>query len=280
MNLLRKFASYVKVEHSLFSLPLLFSGAFLAQNEWPSWRLTLLIFIAAINARIVAMSLNRIFDRHIDALNPRTQMRHLPSGALTLFQAWIICLGALLGYLYCAWKISELCLKLSWIPLVGFVVYPFFKRFTKWTHLGLGLVWSLVPLAGFISVGPSIKMAYPVIIICLFSILWLAGFDIIYAADDEDFDRQHGLYSLPAAWGLEKALRFSAHLHVISFVLLVVLYFTWMSGIGPVLILFLIGLLFLFEHFFSSSLRFAFLHVNVAIGFLVLFFVILGVKAP
>src|SRR5436190_17300641 len=142
MKSLQKYASFIKLEHTLFSIPLLFVGAYSAGRQWPSLRVTLLVILAAVTARIVAMTLNRIIDKKIDAKNPRTQERHLPSGKMALWEAWgtVFFGGAI--YLFTAWLLSDFCLRLSWLPLIAFAAYPYFKRFTKWTHLGLGLVWS------------------------------------------------------------------------------------------------------------------------------------------
>jgi 4-hydroxybenzoate polyprenyltransferase len=278
MQLLNKYSSFVKLEHTLFSLPLIFAGAIMASGSWPSFRLTILILIAGASARVVAMTLNRIIDREIDKRNPRTENRHLPAGTMKLWEAWIVVAFSLALYLYSAWLINDLCLRLSWIPLVGFAAYPFFKRFTQWTHLGLGLVWSFVPLAGFLAVRPEWTGIAPALILGLFSIFWLAGFDIIYATMDEEFDRAEGVKSLPAAWGSRKALKFSAVLHVLAFLSLVVLYAVWFSGPITVMLLFLAGTLLLIEQWFSGYVDMAFFHLNVAIGLVIFFFVLSGLN--
>jgi len=278
MNHLQKYASFIKLEHSLFSVPLLFAGAVLAEEKWPSWRVSFLILLAGVSARVVAMSLNRIIDREIDQRNPRTRDRHLPSGALKLVDAWLSVFVALAVYLLSAWSLSDFCLRWSWIPIVAFSVYPYFKRLTKWTHLGLGLVWSLVPLGGFFAVCPSLKGVGPVALLSVFCIFWLAGFDIIYATMDEAFDREAGLYSLPSAWGSARALRMAGHFHQLAFAALVALYAVWLSGPVTVLMLFVIGILLYLEQKFSRYVDLAFFQMNVFIGFAVLFFVLLGIK--
>ena len=278
MSLLDKYSSFVKLEHTLFSLPLIFAGALMASGSWPSLRLTVLILLAATGARVVAMTLNRIIDREIDRRNPRTQNRHLPSGAMKLYEAWIVVVVSLALYLFCAWLINDVCLRLAWVPLVGFAAYPFFKRFTQWTHLGLGVVWSFVPVAGFLAVKPSWEGIGPALTLGVFSIFWLAGFDIIYATMDERFDREAGVKSLPAAWGAKKALKFSAVMHVLAFLALVVLYAIWLSGPITVMLLFLAGALLLIEQWFSGYVDMAFFQMNAAIGFVIFFFVLSGLK--
>jgi 4-hydroxybenzoate polyprenyltransferase len=278
MSRLSQYASFIKIEHSLFSLPLILTGALLAKGSWPSWNLIFLMILAGGSARVVALGLNRIIDRHIDSKNPRTQDRHLSSGLIKLFEAWGLVVFFLMVYLFSAWLISDFCLKLSWIPLLGFCAYPTFKRFTKWTHVGLGIVWSFIPLAGFFAVKPSLEGIAPVLWIGVFSIFWLAGFDIIYATMDEEFDRKEGLYSLPAKWGSEKAVRVAAIFHGLAFIALLVLYGTWFSGPVTVILLALIGVLLIVEQKFSQHVTFAFFHVNVVIGFLVFLFVFSGIK--
>ncbi len=275
---LNKYSSFVKLEHTLFSLPLLFAGALLANNEWPSLRVTLLIVLAGGAARAIALVLNRVIDRRIDAKNPRTAERHLSSGKMKVSEAWMIGLVGLVIYLFCAWLLSDFCLKLSWIPLVGFTAYPYFKRITKWTHVGLGIVWAMVPLSGFFAVKPSLDGIAPVAILCVFSIFWLAGFDIIYATLDEEFDREAGVNSLPSAWGAERALNLAGIFHVLAFVLLIVLYGVWLSGPITVMLLAAIGVLLYVEYRMSSNVDVAFFQINTLIGFLVLFMVITGLK--
>ncbi len=278
MKFLQKYAGFIKLEHTLFSIPLLFSGAYLAGNKWPSLRVTFLILIAGSSARVVAMTLNRIIDRHIDRKNPRTQSRHLATGAMKLWEAWITVFLSLAFYLFTAWLLSDFCLKYSWIPVIAFAAYPYFKRFTKWTHVGLGFVWALVPLGGFFAVNQTLVGIIPVIMLGVFCIFWLAGFDIIYATLDEKFDRESGVKSLPAAWGSERALKMAGTFHVLSFVILLALYGVWLSGPVTVMLLAMIGILLYLEQKFSNYVDLAFFQINAVIGFFVLFFVIAGIK--
>jgi 4-hydroxybenzoate polyprenyltransferase len=197
---------------------------------------------------------------------------------MKLWEAWITVVVGLALYLYSTWLLSDFCLKYSWIPLVAFVLYPMFKRFTKWTHVGLGLVWSLVPLGGFFAVEPSLKGIWPVLILSLFCVFWLAGFDIIYATLDEQFDRESGVNSLPAAWGSKRALKLAGTFHLLSFIALFFLYGIFLSGPVTVMILAMIGILLYLEQKFSHYVDLAFFQINAVIGFFVLFFVIAGIK--
>jgi len=275
---LQKYVSFVKLEHNLFSLPILFAGATLADNKWPSLHLISLLILAGISARVVAMILNRIFDRDIDIKNPRTQGRHIPQGLIKVVEAWVMVVLCLAIYVFSAWSISDFCLQLSPIPIVAFAVYPFFKRFTKWTHLFLGLVWSMVPLAGFLAVKSSWDGIAPALILGIFSVFWLAGFDIIYAVLDEEFDRQSGVHSLPAAWGHKRALKMAAFFHLIAFLSLTLLYGIWFEGPVTVMLLFMLGVLLLLEHQFVQYIDFAFFYINVLISFMVLAFVNAGLR--
>jgi len=278
MNQFQKYASFIKLEHTLFSLPLILSGAIMAERSWPSMRVLALMLIAAAGARTFALCMNRLIDRRIDKANPRTAGRHIPSGLVKVIVAWIIALLALCIYLWAARLLSVFCFHLAWIPLAAFTAYPYFKRFTKWSHLGLGLVWSLVPLAGYFAVKPSFEGIFPVLLLGIFSIFWLAGFDVIYAIDDEAFDREAGLHSLPSALGLDRALRLSGLFHAIAFVSLVILYGVWLAGPITVILLMVIGLLLYLEHQFANYVDVAFFKMNVAIGCVVLFFVVSGIK--
>lgn len=275
---LQTYSSFIKIEHTLFSLPLFYAGALLAQKGWPSLRVTILILLAGAGARVVALVLNRVIDRKIDSQNPRTIDRHLSSGSMKLVEACLLGVAGLFVYLFSAWLISDLCVKLAWIPLVGFTAYPFFKRFTKWTHVGLGIVWSLIPIAGFIAMGWSSTGFVSVCMLAIFSIFWLAGFDIIYATLDEEFDRNAKLFSLPAAWGRDRALRTAGLFHLLAFLCLVILYAVWLSGPVTVLILILTGILLYAEYGLSDKVDLAFFKINSIIGFVVLFLVISGIK--
>ncbi len=276
MMSLKNYSSFIKIEHTLFSLPLLFAGALLAGDGWPTLRQALLILLAGGSARIIALVLNRVIDRHIDARNPRTQDRHLSSGKMKLWEAAALGVIALVIYLFSAWLLSDFCLRLSWLPIVGFTAYPYFKRLTKWTHVGLGIVWSLVPLAGFFAVKSSFQGLAPAVVLGVFSIFWLAGFDIIYATMDEQFDRTAGLHSLPAAWGIRRSLRLAGLFHLLAFLFLLVLYIGWLSGPITVMLLAIIGVLLYFEFQFSKNVNLAFFQINTLIGFVVLFMIVAG----
>ena len=186
MSKLLDYANFIKFEHTLFSLPLILSGSFLAAGGLPETRVLILILVAATGARTAALAINRIIDRNIDRLNPRTAERELPAGKISLVNAVIITAVGLCAYFFSAYKICELVLYLSPVPLIVFIVYPLMKRFTWLCHFGVGLGLALAPLGGWIAVTCSLEGLFPAIILSAFTICWVSGFDIIYATLDEE----------------------------------------------------------------------------------------------
>jgi 4-hydroxybenzoate polyprenyltransferase len=276
---LSAYSRFIKIEHTLFSLPLLFAGAVLAAGEWPSWRVTLWILAAGIGARTLALSVNRMIDREIDRKNPRTASRELAQGTLSLKDAILISVAGLLLYLWAAAELSDFCLLWSWVPVLLFVIYPTLKRFTWLSHFGLGVTWAMAPLGGWFAVRPGFEGVWPALILAVFSFFWLAGFDIIYATLDEEFDRQEGLYSLPARLGRRWALRVSALLHWGAFACLAALYATSLRGVGASFLMLVAGSLLFFEHLLIDNVDLAFFKLNVITGFVVLAMVLWGVPA-
>ena len=178
------YARFIKFEHTLFSLPLLFAGALLAQGGWPPAKLSLLILLAGVGARTLALALNRLIDLRVDAKNPRTRDRELVTGALSVWDALLVSTAGLALYLWAAKSINGFCFLWSWVPLIFFVIYPTMKRFTWLCHFGLGLTWALAPLGGWFAVRPGFEGSWPAWILAGFSFFWLTGFDIIYAPLD------------------------------------------------------------------------------------------------
>jgi 4-hydroxybenzoate polyprenyltransferase len=283
---MHKFFSFVKIEHTLFSLPLIYSGMALGAhantlaNQPTAGLLTkgLLILGAATGARTIGFAVNRIVDRHIDAKNPRTAMRDLPSGRMKLREAYFVLAAAIVLYVSCAAGLNSLCLLLSPIPALVFAVYPFLKRFTSLAHLGIGASLALGPLGGYFAVRPSFDGALPAILLSLFAWAWTAGFDIIYSTADEEFDRNEGLHSLPAKLGSKRALKVSAAIHVAAFAMLVAVYLAAFQGsVVAALLLVLAGLLLYLEQKKASDVELAFFKINAVLGFVVFLFVMIGV---
>ncbi len=277
---LATYARFIKLEHTVFSLPLIYAGAWIGAGGSPSARLAGLILLAAVGGRVMAMGLNRLIDATIDARNPRTKNRELPSGAMRPVEAWgIVGLAGLL-YVGSAAAIAPICLVWSPLPVALFVLYPYLKRFTALSHLGLGLAWSMAPLGGWLAAAASSQAAAGSIVwLWGFSILWVAGFDVIYATMDEAFDRREGVHSLPAKVGKNQALRVALLLHAAAFIALVILQrdvlrlpsgMPWLAAIAAVLV---------WEHAVAQRQpEFAFFHLNAVIGFLVFGLVVSGSK--
>ncbi len=277
-NRLKTYASFIKLEHTVFSLPLIFAGALLNARGWPSGRVLWLILLAAIGGRVMAMGLNRIIDAHIDAQNLRTRGRELPRGAMEHWEAWLIVVVAGLLYLGSAAELAPICLWLSPIPVALFVLYPYLKRFTVLSHLALGLAWSMAPLGGWLASSRSLANIAEVGWLWLFSVLWVAGFDIIYGTLDEAFDREAGLHSLPARLGRARALGIAAVLHAAAFLALVALWAAQLRTSLALLALIALGILFVWQHAVAERRpEFAFFQLNGVIGLVVFGIVLAGI---
>lgn len=267
---LKVYASFVKLEHTVFSLPLIFAGAILGSRGWPSASLSALILLAAIGGRVMAMGLNRLIDAELDARNPRTQQRELPRGAMQRAEVWAIVGIAGLLYVASAASIAPICLWLSPIPVILFTLYPYLKRWTAFAHLGLGLTWSMAPLGGWLAAAQSLDRLGDVAWLWLFSVLWVAGFDIIYATMDEAFDRAERLHSLPVQLGKQRALRLAAIVHGLAFLALAQLWWTLGAGLTATWWFAAIGGLFVWQHLVASrNPAFAFFQLNAIAGFAV-----------
>ena len=217
---LTKWASFVKFSHTLFALPFALAAmtvAAQADRGWPGWRTFGLILAAMVCARTCAMAFNRIADRKFDALNPRTAGRHLPAGQISLFSAAALCALAGAGLVAASFLLNPLCFCLSPLALVAICFYSLTKRFTDYTHFYLGLALALAPVGAWLAVKGTNVSALEIlqmVVLAVVVVLWLVGFDIIYALQDYEFDRKHGLHSLVVAWGTKNALQaaFLAHL--------------------------------------------------------------------
>ena len=220
LSTLQKWASFVRLSHTVFALPFALAAMLVAAREqrgWPGWRTFGLILVAMVGARTCAMAFNRIVDRKFDALNPRTQNRHLPAGTISLFSAIALCAvsGALL--IGASYLLNPVCFYFSPVALVMVCFYSLTKRFTNYTHVYLGVALALAPVGAWLAVKGANVSAWEIIqmtLLALSVVLWLVGFDIIYALQDYEFDRSHGLHSLVVAWGPKNALNaaFLAHL--------------------------------------------------------------------
>ncbi len=229
--MLKKIMRFTKVEHTAFSLPLIFTGAWMGGGgHWPKWPVLLLIVVAAVGARIFGMSFNRIFDRHIDARNPRTAARELPSGAMGLSTALGVALTGLAVYLGACVALGPWCVYLSPVPLVPLLGYSLLKRFTCLCHFGIGLCLALAPLGAFVAVAGHPRFSTEVLLFSGFVFFWLSGADMIYALMDIKSDRQNGIHSIPARLGASGAQWVAAGVHVCALVCMAALMFGIRAG--------------------------------------------------
>jgi 4-hydroxybenzoate polyprenyltransferase len=217
-SLLARFASFVKLPHTLFALPFALLGVLAASMRAPvSWRTVVTVVLAFSAARWVAMGVNRIADRAFDARNPRTAGRELPRGALTLTQAWISVVIAGAVFILCAWLLNPLCLILSPLALGWVMAYSLSKRFTWWPHLWLGLSLAMAPAGGYLAVtGRWSDPWWLLPVIALGVATWVAGFDIFYALPDEQFDRSLGLKSAVVRLGARRSILLAKLLHGVT----------------------------------------------------------------
>ena len=221
----------IKIEHTLFALPFAFLGAVLAARGFPSpWQI-LWIVVAMVGARSAAMAFNRIADRNFDARNPRTVSRALPAGLLSAGFVWAFTIAAAALFLLAAAMLNRLTLILAPVALACVLLYSFTKRWTQFSHLVLGACLSIAPTGAWIAVRGEINSAVP-LLLSLVVLLWTAGFDVLYACQDYDFDRREDLRSIPAHFGISRALWIARALHAAAFLALVWLF--WITKLGPV----------------------------------------------
>ena len=276
----RTYASFVRFEHTLFSLPLILAGVFSVAGPALNARRWLLIAVAAVGARTAAMALNRLIDRRLDALNPRTRVRELPSGKMRGLEAWGLLAFSGAAYLAACAALGPWYLRVAAIPLAVFTLYPYLKRFTPFCHFGVGVALALAPLAGYAAAHPDLAAALPAFLLAAFALVWVSGFDIIYATLDETFDRQHGVHSMVAWLGNARALAVSAGLHRVAQAALLLVAITVLRANGhsplslaaiPTYVLWAgAAVLLELEQRWAEDVNLAFFKVNVWVGVIVL----------
>jgi 4-hydroxybenzoate polyprenyltransferase len=213
---IRTVLEMIKFEHSVFALPFALTGALLAarftSHGWPTLRQVLWITLAMVSARSAAMTINRIADLRYDKENPRTKMRALATGALSMSFAWVFTLVAVVVFVIAAWQLNPLTLKLSPVALAILFFYSFTKRFTNFSHLFLGFALGVSPAAAWIAVTGHLDLR--MLILCAAVTLWVAGFDVLYACQDVAFDQSAGLFSMPKRFGIATSLWIARVMHV------------------------------------------------------------------
>ena len=221
----------IKIEHTLFALPFAFLGAVLAARGLPSAWQILWIVLAMVGARSAAMAFNRIADRNFDARNPRTASRAIPAGLLSVGFVWAFTIASAALFLLAAAMLNHVTLMLAPVALGCVLLYSFTKRWTQFSHLVLGACLSIAPTGAWIAVLGEIGSPVP-LLLSLVVLLWTAGFDVLYACQDYEFDRSEGLRSIPARCGISRALWIARALHAAAFLALVWLFV--ITGLGPV----------------------------------------------
>jgi 4-hydroxybenzoate polyprenyltransferase len=219
--LLRKYFEFVRFSHTVFALPFALAAMVVAAGAnrgWPGGRTFLLILASMVCARTAAMGFNRIVDRRIDALNPRTAERHLPKERISLTSAWILVAVSSVGFVIAAWGLNPICGYLSPVALLVVFFYSFTKRFTDFSHFFLGLALGIAPLGAWLAVRGTFD--WPPVVLAAAVVFWLVGFDIIYATQDAEFDKAQGQHSLPARLGIDGSLRVARAAHAVMAALL------------------------------------------------------------
>lgn len=244
---LRTTLEMIKIEHTIFALPFAFLGAVFAARGLPSVWQIVWITLAMVGARSCAMAFNRIVDREFDRANPRTAMRAIPAGLLSVRFAWSFTIISALLLVVAAWMLNPLALALSPVALASVVAYSYMKRWTSLSHLVLGWCLAIAPTAAWIAVRGAIDDVLPLLLSAIV-LLWTAGFDTLYACQDYEFDRASGLHSIPARVGIANALWIARALHLLAFVALVALYFQ--SGLGALALVGVLstGALLVYQH--------------------------------
>jgi 4-hydroxybenzoate polyprenyltransferase len=301
ISLLSKWASFVKFSHTVFALPFALASMMLAardQRGWPGWKVFLLVLAAMVSGRTCAMAFNRIVDRRFDALNPRTAGRHLPAGAISMASAVSLCILSGAALVAASWALNPLCFALSPLALFFICFYSLTKRFTDFTHVWLGIALAIAPVGAWLAVKGGVEFlpmidgklklshsAFVPLVLALSVLLWLFGFDIIYATQDYEFDRRQGLRSLVVRWGPKNALGVAFIAHLLLWMLLAVFGALAAFRLAYWLGLMVIGVLLLAEHLLARrrdthSVNIAFFKLNGTISTLFLGLVAVEVLFP
>ncbi len=286
MALFKKIADYlrlIKFSHSVFALPFAFTSALIAANGIPTRWQIFWITIAMVGGRTGAMGMNRIIDRKIDALNPRTKNRELPRGVIKTGEAFIFTIIAFALLLFAAYKLNPLCLKISPIVLLVLFTYSYTKRFTWLSHIVLGTALSLAPLGAWIAIKGTFD--FQILPLCFAVMFWVAGFDVFYAMQDIDFDKKHGLYSIPSAFGIKTSLWIARLFHLITIAMLLGLMPIFNLGVFYLFGVLIASALMLYEHSLIkpadlSKLDMAFFNMNGYISITIFGFTLMNYVIP
>ncbi|UTR14630.1 putative 4-hydroxybenzoate polyprenyltransferase [Salipaludibacillus sp. LMS25] len=281
MKKLKIILEMIKFEHTVFALPFAFIGAVLGglliEGRWPELTDWIWITLAMVGARSAAMSLNRLIDAKIDKANPRTKDRAIPAGLLSRLETVIFIIGSFALLFVSAFQLNLLAVYLLPLAVFFLVFYSYTKRFTWLCHIFLGVTIGLAPLGGW--VGATGTLTWEAIMLFIAVALWTAGFDVIYATQDADYDKDVKLFSIPSFFGITKALKFARGFHLISFIAMLSLFFitplSWLYLIG----ILIIGIIMVYEHSLVSpndlsKVNVAFFTMNGIISMVMLAFTI------
>ena len=276
----RIYLDAIKFEHTLFALPFAYLGMILASRGWPGWPIVVWTTLAMAGARTGAMAANRLIDAGLDARNPRTATRAIPQGLMSRPEMLGLATGGFALLHIAAWQLNGLALALAPVAMLAVTLYSYTKRFTWGSHWILGLVDGIAPVGGWIAVTGSFSLE--AIVLALAVMFWIGGFDVLYGLQDVEFDRQHGLHSIPARFGVRKALWTTRASHATTIVMLLALGnisnlgWPYWVGVG------LIGCLLTYENLLLkphdlSRLNIAFFNINGYIAIVALASTIMGV---
>jgi 4-hydroxybenzoate polyprenyltransferase len=281
---LKLYSNFVVLKHTLFAIPFAYLGAFLASRGVPDARILFWVGLAFLGARSGAMALNNLIDKEIDAQNPRTANRELPAGKISLSEVWEIILVSYFFLFYSAYQLNPLCLLLAPAIPITSIIYPYLKRHLPISHFVLGMNLGYAPVGGWLAVTGIFNISFGAseiaMLLLLFAVtFWVAGFDIIYSLQDIDYDIKNKLYSVPAIFGVKKALDVSFVSHILMLVLLVGLMLVLELGIIFKVGLVVIAALILYEHTLVKENNFsnvpvAFFNVNAAVSLSMLVFTV------
>lgn len=274
------FFEMIKFSHTIFALPFALSSAFLAANGFPSLYQLFWIISAMVGARTGAMAFNRLVDMHIDAKNPRTKDRPLPKGLISKEAVVFYIVLSLLLLVFAAYKLNRLCFYLSPLAIVILLSYSLMKRFTYFSHIVLGLALSGAPLGAWIAIRGEVDLLP--LILSISVLFWVAGFDILYALQDYEFDKREKLFSIPVKFGIRKSILISRIFHILMIGLLLSLYFLYHFGPFYLISIVVISGLLLYEHSLVkeddlSKIDIAFFNMNGYISLLFFIFIVIDI---
>ena len=282
LSKIKLYSDFVVLKHTVFAIPFAYLGAFIASGGVPELRILFWVGLSFLGARSAAMALNNLIDKDIDARNPRTAGREIPSGKISLKEVWAIIIISYFLLFFSSYQLNWLCFLLAPIIPITSIIYPYLKRFSPVSHFVLGLNLGYAPVGGWLAVIGIINFPFGVsefaMLLLLFAVtFWVGGFDIIYSLLDLDFDKKEGFYSVPTFFGVKNALLFSFMSHILMLVLLIGLMFVLDLGVVFKVGLVVIAALIWYEHTLVKADNFrsipvAFFNVNAAVSLSMLVF--------